>query len=50
MNTMRKFETPEIEMIRFSATDILTTSDFNEFPITPIQTVKEDELVMIGMD
>lgn len=36
---MKKFETPEMEIIRFAVEDILAAS--NEFPVTPLV---EDEL------
>ena len=45
MNDMKVFETPELEVIRFLASDIITTSTGeNELPITPFSLTLEDEL------
>ena len=44
---MKKFEAPEMEIVRFSAEDIITTS--NEFPLEPLGGFNEDELTIVDM-
>ena len=41
MNPMKKFETPEIDVIRFNVEDILTTSNPDELPIVPLNELPE---------
>lgn len=44
---MKKFNMPEIEIIRFNVDDILTTS--NDLPFTPY-AINEDELEIAKID
>lgn len=46
MNSLKKFESPEIEIIKFCVEDILTTS--NELPFTPYSL--DDELEIARID
>jgi len=44
---MKIFEAPEMEIVRFEVSDIITQS--NELPITPFSARMEDELVITNI-
>lgn len=45
---MKHFETPEIEIIRFAVTDIITSS--GELPVIPLIEEPENRLKITGVD
>lgn len=46
---MKKFETPDIQIIQFRVEDIITASD-NMLPVAPIADLSKDELNIVSMD
>lgn len=45
---MKEFEIPKMEIVKFNAADIITTSG-DMFPIAPISGLSEDESDIISM-